>query len=109
MTVTSYIKKYGEDVTVGETSTKAIIYPVEYKSKMYIMGTETQAGTAEASIYVMIAPPNINLKQLKSDTAIMSKNGDYLLYHGENFYLGGKCIYSYAYLKRRIPDELQDQ
>lgn len=100
MTVSGYIEKYGERIKIGENEYYAVIYPIENERKKYIRGTETYAGTADESVYGIIATHDADLRNTPYGTIINAGDESYVLCKGENFRLFGKILYSYGYLRR---------
>lgn len=100
--IADFIKRLGEEVQIENDSFKAIITPFNYRSRTYTEGVYTPLGYSDEATYMIIAPAFANLKNKKVGSIITAKSGEYVLYHSDDYYLFGKCIYSFAYLKRRV-------
>lgn len=100
--INSLLKRYGTKISIGDKTFYATITPFIYKSRIYTEGEYTPLGYADDSTYIIIAPASADLKNCKIGSIIHTKNGDYLLYHSDNYYINDKCIYSFGYLKRRV-------
>lgn len=96
------LKKYGEKVKINDREFFAVIFPFNYKSRIYTEGDYTPVGYTDDATYQMVAPASADLRSLEVGSIVFCNSGEYIVYHSENFYLFGKCIYSFAYLKRRV-------
>ncbi|MBQ8533926.1 MAG: hypothetical protein IJ462_03750 [Clostridia bacterium] len=100
--IKNLIKRYGERVSFGEKDFFAIITPFSYRSRTFTEGDYTPIGYTDAANYMMIASSDADLKGSRVGSIIYAESGEYILYHSDNFYFKGKCIYCFAYLKRRV-------
>ncbi len=100
--IKNLIKKYGEEVTLNDTNFPAVIIPFNYRSRTFTEGDYTPVGYTDAASYMMITSEDADLKNRKIGSIVYANSGEYILYHSDNFYFKGRCIYCYGYLKRRV-------
>lgn len=75
----------------------AFLQPLRYKNKIYLSGVPTELGYDGLNKYLLLAPPEVDIKYLKDDGYTISFDGNtFSTDHCEPVYLGKKKLYYWA-------------
>ncbi len=93
--------KYGVTVIAfkneDEKAFSAFLQPLRYKNKIYLSGVPTELGYDGLNKYLLLAPPEIDIKYLEGDGYTLSFGADtFSTDHCEPVYLGKKKLYYWA-------------
>ena len=94
-------EKYGVTVSsVGESdsvSFSGFLQPLRYKNKIYLSGVPTELGYDGMNKYLLLAPPEVDIKYLTERNYTLSFGDDiFSTDHCEPVYLGKKKLYYWA-------------
>lgn len=94
-------EKYGVTVSSSDGTDKAVfsafLQPLRYKNKIYLSGVPTELGYDGLNKYLLLAPPEVDIKYLEGSTFTLSFGSDtFSTDHCEPVYLGRKKLYYWA-------------
>lgn len=97
--------KYGVTVTsAGEKDSvefSAFLQPLRYKNKIYLSGVPTELGYDGLNKYLLLAPPEVDIKYIESKEYTVSFDGvTFGTDHCEPVYLGKRQLYHWAVIHK---------
>lgn len=97
----SLFEKYGVQVASTDGSERAVfpafLQPLRYKNKIYLSGVPTELGYDGLNKYLLLAPPELDIKFLEGEGFTLHFGEDsFSTDHCEPVYLGKKKLYYWA-------------
>lgn len=104
----SNLKRYGQSVYLTDTNWSSEVYsalvePLRYKNKMYMIGNFTEIGHYGESYYLYIGPPEKILGNLSSNALLhTADNRKYNIFRTEVVKYSGKSLYVWAIIREKL-------
>lgn len=103
-----YFSKYGIKMSYIVTSSKkesfdfhAFLQPLRYKNKLYLSGVPTELGYDGLNKYLLICPPDINIKNIDGiNYRLCFGDEAFGVDHYEIIYRSGKPFYLWAIIHK---------
>lgn len=84
---------------------KALLNPLLYKNKLYIGGGYMPDGFFDGGHYLYVGLPDVRLDNLPIGSVIFCSGSKYVIKRGEQYFLGGSPIYTWAVLQLAERDD----
>lgn len=101
--IAALAKRHGVSVTepVSGRTFRAFVYPMRYKSRMYLEETHTPLGSATNAKYLYIGPPDFDLTALETTDVLQTQGSEFYCLVAEPVYFDGRILYYRGILKKK--------
>ena len=102
-----YINKFGRNIKIYNSAGELVqelnclIQPLRYKNKLYLSGVPTELGYDGLNKYLLICPPEINIKDIDGINCRLCLGDEaFGVDHYETVYRFGKAFYLWAIIHK---------
>lgn len=101
--IAALAKHHGVPVTepVSGHTVQAFVYPMRYKSRMYLEETHTPLGSSTNAKYLYIGPPDLDLTALAQTDVLQTQGSEFYCLVAEPVYFNGRVLYYRGILKKK--------
>ncbi len=105
-----FIERYGCEVALAADGVRfappyrAFVQPLRYKNKMYLEGTRTRIGYADASYYLYVGPAAVDMTALPTGAVLKMGEQRFYLSHAESVRLADQTVYMWAVLRALVEE-----